>query len=231
MDRDRLRKKALIYELELNDQVLDNCAEYAQLVIEWNDKFNITAITDAEEMEDKHFIDSLFLASQNEIHGRVVDVGTGGGFPGLILKLYRPDIELTLIESNKKKIAFLRHACAHFGLDVALNEDRAEEVARTNLRESFDLVTARAVSALPILSELCLPLVKPGGWFIPMKGRNNDEYIASQAAIKKLGGLCLQEKPYHLPDGSARKLFYIKKEKPTESKYPRSMSQIKKNPL
>ncbi len=231
MDKARLKEKAAKYDILLSETQLDLCAEYAKLIVEWNKKINITAIIDAEGMENKHFIDSMLLAVQAEIQGHVADVGTGAGFPGIVLKICKPDIELTLIESNNKKIGFLQHVSSSLGLNAAFLNMRAEDVAKSSYRESFDVVTARAVSALPMLSELCMPLVKKNGWFIPMKGRNNDEFLSAKNAISLLGGMCKQEKSYELPDESQRSLYFIQKIQSTNAKYPRHMGKIKKSPL
>ena len=127
---------------------------------------NLTAITDAEGIESKHFIDSLLLAGCPEVRGKMVDVGTGAGFPGIVTKLYKPEMELTLLEPTGKRVDFLRYACAQLGIEAEFAKERAEEAARKRWREAFDVATARAVAALPVLAEYCLPLVRVGGMFI-----------------------------------------------------------------
>ncbi len=232
MDKVRLAQKAGQYNIQLGPEILDQLEAYNRMMLEWNQKSNITAITEEQEVEDKHFIDSLFLASQPELKGKVADIGSGGGFPGLVLKIYRKDIDITLVESNQKKNAFLQLVVENLKLEgVRLCNKRAEELARGPERESFDLVTARAVASLPTLAEYCLPLVKEGGWFIPMKGRLEDELALSKNAIATLGGSCKEERAYQLPDGSERRLYVIEKIKPADNRYPRNTARIKKNPL
>ncbi len=140
------------------------------MLVEYNEKVNLTAITDAEGIEDRHFIDSLLLASQPEVQGSLVDVGTGAGFPGIVAKLYKPQLALTLMEPTGKRVDFLRYVCGQLGLEAEFVKERAEEAARKRWREAFDVASARAVAALPVLLEYCLPLVRKGGLFIAMKG-------------------------------------------------------------
>lgn len=231
IDQKRLQAKAKTYGIDLDEKIVKKFYEYSKILLQWNEKSNLTAIVQGEEMENKHFIDSLVLASQPEVQGRVADVGTGPGFPGIILKLYCPNIELILIESNKKKNAFLMELAKRLEMDVKLCDERAEDLGRSDFRETFDLVTARAVSALPTLAEYCIPLVKPGGWFIPMKGKIEEELEAGKNAIGSLGGNFTEERTYTLPDGSERRLYLIEKVRKTEGKYPRNTARIKKNPL
>ncbi|MDL2253688.1 16S rRNA (guanine(527)-N(7))-methyltransferase RsmG [Ruminococcaceae bacterium OttesenSCG-928-I18] len=227
----RLKEKAERYGMKLCPEVLGRCERYAELVDEWNRKINITAITEPEEVEDKHFLDCFLLACQPEIKGKVADVGSGAGFPGIILKIYKPDIEITLIESNKKKTAFLSLVGKELDLSLQVLGERAEDLGRSSARESFDVVTARAVAALPALSEYCLPLVKTGGFFLPMKGPKETEGTEAKKAIEVLGGEIKEIRKYTLPDDSERTIWVVQKSASTPERYPRKMAQIKKKPL
>ena len=162
IDTKRLCEKAAEYGMDLS-AVAPQLAAYAQMLVEYNEKVNLTAITDAEGIEDRHFIDSLLLASQPEVQGSLVDVGTGAGFPGIVAKLYKPQLALTLMEPTGKRVDFLRYVCGQLGLEAEFVKERAEEAARKRWREAFDVASARAVAALPVLLEYCLPLVKKGG--------------------------------------------------------------------
>ena len=162
-----------------------------------------------------------------------MDVGTGAGFPGIVAKIYKPDLELTLMEPTGKRVDFLRYACAELGLTgVEFAKERAEEAARKIWREQFDVASARAVAALPVLCEYCLPLVKVGGQFIAMKGPEADaEAKAAANALKKLGGQYEETRAFTLPDGSARGLVFCKKISQTPTVYPRNGGKIAKKPL
>ena len=191
------------------------------------------AITDPEGIEDKHFLDSLLFASQPEVAGRMVDVGAGAGFPGIVTKIYKPELELTLMEPTGKRVEFLKYACAQLGLTgVEFAKERAEEAARKVWREQFDLASARAVAALPMLAEYCLPLVKVGGNFLAMKGASGEEELAAaRGAIKKLGGAYKETRTLHLPGGDTRTLILCQKISQTPTAYPRNGGKIAKSPL
>lgn len=231
IDTQRLIRKAAEYGIDaaLVAQKLD---EYAALLVEYNQKVNLTAITDAQGIEDKHFIDSLLLAARPEVRGRMVDVGTGAGFPGIVAKLYKPELELTLMEPTGKRVDFLKYACAQLGIEAEFAKERAEEAARKQWRESFDVATARAVAALPVLAEYCLPLVRVGGVFLAMKGSGADEEIdAARGAVAKLGGKYCARQDAELPDGSHRTLILYEKISQTPPVYPRNGGKIAKAPL
>ena len=171
IDKERLAQKCSTWNIVLSGAQLDLLDRYAEILVDYNQKVNLTAITSPEGIEDRHFADSLLFAAQPEVSGRLVDVGTGAGFPGIVAKIYKPDLELTLMEPTGKRVDFLRYACAELGLTgVEFAKERAEEAARKVWREQFDVASARAVAALPVLCEYCLPLVKVGGQFIAMKG-------------------------------------------------------------
>lgn len=231
IDRQRLLDKAAAYGLQLAP-IIDKLAQYATLLVEYNKKVNLTAITDAVGIEDKHFIDCLLLAARSEVQGSLVDVGTGAGFPGIVVKLYKPDVELTLMEPTGKRVEFLRYACAELGIEAELVKERAEEAARKRWREQFDVVTARAVASMQALAEYCLPLVKPGGVMLAMKGSSGAEELAqAQGAIAKLGGEAQPVCAFSLPDTSERTLLICKKISQTPPQYPRNGGKIAKSPL
>ena len=233
IDTDRLAQKCSTWNIALTDAQLAQLDRYAALLVDYNQKVNLTAITSPEGIEDRHFADSLLLAAQPECAGRVVDVGTGAGFPGVVAKIYKPDLALTLMEPTGKRLEFLRYLCGELGLEgVEFAKERAEEAARKRWRESFDLAVARAVAALPALCEYCLPLVRVGGRFIAMKGPDaGAECEAAASALKKLGGRLVETRRFTLPDGSARCLVVCEKVSPTPAAYPRNGGKIAKKAL
>ena len=231
IDTERLIRKAAAYGIDVAP-VVRKLDEYAALLVEYNQKVNLTAITDAEGIEDRHFIDSLLLAARPEVCGRMVDVGTGAGFPGIVAKLFRPELDLTLMEPTGKRVDFLKYACSALGVEAEFAKERAEEAARKIWREQFDVASARAVAALPVLCEYCLPLVRVGGVFIAMKGPDADaELGGSAAALKKLGGAYGDTRAFTLPDGSERRLVVCEKISQTPTAYPRNGGKIAKKPL
>ena len=207
---------------------------YADLLVEKNKVMNLTAITEPADIATLHFLDCAALLTLADFKGKTVaDVGTGAGFPGMPLRILEPSIRLTLLDSLNKRIDFLRGVCDDLGLgDVNCVHARAEEFAAAH-RESFDIATSRAVAALPLLSELCLPLVKPGGWFLAMKAVDSDQELRSAAhAIETLGGQLVRTENYQIPGiDVSHRLVFIKKIKETPKKYPRAFAKIKKNPL
>lgn len=209
-------------------------ARYGELLLETNQVMNLTAITDPADVAALHFLDSAALLTLTDFHGKsVADVGTGAGFPGLPLKIVEPSIRLTLLDAQGKRVRFLESVCRELGLeDVACIHGRAEEFA-ADRRESFDLVTSRAVAALPVLSELCLPLVKPGGYFLAMKSVDCEAELSSaKRALDTLGGRVEAVRDYEIPGTDVRhRLILIKKFRQTPEKYPRVFAKIKKNPL
>ena len=223
IDKQRLEAKCSTWNIALTGTQLDQLDAFAQILVDYNQKVNLTAITDPEGIEDKHFLDSLLFASQPEVAGRMVDVGAGAGFPGIVTKIYKPELELTLMEPTGKRVEFLKYACAQLGLTgVEFAKERAEEAARKVWREQFDLASARAVAALPMLAEYCLPLVRVGGSFLAMKGASGEEELAAaRGAIKKLGGEYKE----------TRTLILCKKISQTPTAYPRNGGKIAKSPL
>ena len=206
---------------------------YGELLLETNKVMNLTAITEPRDVAALHFLDSAALLTLEDFHGKsVVDVGTGAGFPGLPLRILEPTIRLTLLDSLGKRVQFLESVCRELGLtDVSCIHSRAEEFAGAH-RESYDLADSRAVAALPVLCEYCLPLVKPGGKFIALKGPEADaEAKAAANALKKLGGRYAETRTFTLPDGSARGLVVCEKISQTPTVYPRNGGKIAKKPL
>lgn len=233
IDKNRLEAKCAALGIALTGPMLDALDQYAEILVEYNQKVNLTAITDPEGIEDKHFADSLLLANLPETSGKLVDVGTGAGFPGVVAKIFKPELQLTLMEPTGKRVEFLKYVCAQLGLSgVEFAKERAEEAARKVWREQFDVATARGVAALPMLSEYCLPLVKVGGVFLAMKGPGAAEELAeSGAALKKLGGKGSGVAEFHLPGGDVRNIIRIKKISQTPPVYPRNGGKIAKSPL
>lgn len=233
IDAQRLMRKCSALGLPLNAEQAEMLDRYAELLIETNRQINLTAITEPEQIEDKHFIDSLHLAVQPEISGRVVDVGSGAGFPGIVAKIVKPEIALTLMEPTGKRLDFLRRVVAELGLTgVEFAKERAEEAARKGWREQFDAATARAVAALPALLEYCLPLVKVGGSFVAMKGQSAAaEADAARFAAQKLGAAPPELRPALLPGKEQRWLAVYPKRAATPPVYPRAGSKIAKAPL
>ena len=233
IDKTRLAEKCSTWNIQLSGSQLDLLDRYAQILVDYNQKVNLTAITTPEGIEDRHFADSLLFAAQPEVSGRMVDVGTGAGFPGVVAKIFKPELELTLMEPTGKRVEFLKYLCAELGLTgIEFAKERAEEAARKVWREQFDVASARAVAALPVLCEYCLPLVRVGGVFVAMKGPDAPEELAASGnALKKLGGKAVETRQFTLPDGSARCLVLVKKISQTPPAYPRNGGKIAKKPL
>lgn len=208
---------------------------YCRELLEWNEKINLTAIKEPEGVEIRHFFDSLtlFCALDIKPNSKMIDVGTGAGFPGVAAKIYRPDINLTLLDSTKKKLTVIEDILAKLGLNAEIVHSRAEELGHNSgYRENFDVVTARAVANLRELSEFCIPFVKKGGVFAAMKGPDaGEELKEAQNAISILGGTVREVKNLTLPDGSERNIILIEKTSGTPQKYPRTGTKIAKSPL
>lgn len=208
---------------------------YTNMLLEWNEKINLTAITEQNEVIQKHFIDSLTINKYINENARVIDVGTGAGFPGIPLKIVRDDINVTLLDALNKRINFLNEIIEQNELtNIETIHARAEEAGKNkNLRESFDIATSRAVAPLNILVEYLLPLVKIGGKCVCMKGSNAKEEIEnSRNAINILGGKIEKIEELELPDSDIKRtIIVIKKEKSTQSKYPRKAGTPSKMPI
>lgn len=228
---------ALMQQIGLPEAALqyDRFARYCTLLQQWNEKMNLTAITEDHEVAVKHFADSLLPLTMAELpqDARLVDVGSGAGFPGLPMALVRPDLRVTFLDSLQKRLAFLESVTAELGIAAVRLHARAEEAGRDPAhRERYDVATARAVANLNTLAEYCLPLVKPGGVFLALKGSGGgEEAEAAASAITKLGGRVEALREYALPGGDARVLVVIRKEHPTPLQYPRPTAVMKKKSL
>lgn len=221
------------FGLILNEEMYRNFSVYAELLVSWNEKINLTAITDPLGITEKHFLDSLAVFKDDNIpqNSSVIDVGTGAGFPGIPMKIYRNDLKVTLLDSLNKRINFLMEVSNKLSLGMNCIHSRAEDGAKkADLREQFDIATARAVAPLPVLCEYCLPYVKIGGKFIALKGPNEDAKD-SFTAYRTLGAEISDVKEYELPCGDKRQIIVYNKIKETPKKYPRNPSQIDKKPL
>ena len=237
MFKEELAKAAAEYGISLNDTQMEQYNRYFELLVEWNEKINLTAITEPKEVAIKHMIDSITAYDEKLFKDgtTVIDVGTGAGFPGLPLKIFCPEIKLTLMDSLNKRIKFLQTVVEELGLeDVECVHARAEEGARNKkYRESFDIAVSRAVARLPILCEYCLPFVKKGGHFIALKGMQyHDEAEEAAKAIKVMGGSKTEIRPVKLPElDDKRAVITITKTMPTPKAYPRKAGTPTKNPI
>ena len=218
-----------------SDEAISRLDRYAALLVEWNEKMNLTAITDPEGIVIKHFLDCALLLKQVNIPevASVIDVGTGAGFPGMVLKIFRPDIKLTLLDGLNKRLTFLNEVAKSLGLEVTTTHIRAEEAGKNPLyREKFDLVTARAVAELRVLYEYCLPLCRVGGTFCSMKGPSAEEELKNAVKAKSLLGGGKAEITTETLTGEEVRTFVItKKISQTPPKYPRISAKISKQPL
>ena len=229
-----LRQGFAELDLPLDETALRRCRVYYDNLIAWNRVMNLTAITAEDEAARLHFLDCAAILREFSPAGKtLIDVGTGAGFPGLVLKIVCPELKLTLLDSLDKRITFLRDCCEKLGFDdVALIHARAEEIPE-GMREHFDFAAARAVARLNVLSELCLPYVKEGGAFLAMKGPElRDELREAYVALKTLGGTAEREITYTIPGTNVtHSLALIRKTGPTPKRYPRRWAQIKKKAL
>ena len=224
-------------ELQLSQADRAKFSTYKELLKEWNEKINITTITEDDEIDVKHFLDSLSCLSLDLFDDKksLIDIGTGGGFPGIPLKIMRENLDVTLLDSLNKRIIFLDEVIKDLGLrNIRAVHGRAEELSRTpEYREKFSIAISRAVASLDTLSEYCLPFVKVGGHFIAMKGPEIEEELKlSEKAIKLLGGNVVETKLITLPESDiVHSLIVIEKIRQTSQKYPRGGGKPRKNPL
>lgn len=232
MNYEDLKKNSELIGIDISEDMITKLKKYYELLSLWNEKINLTAIIDEEEVIEKHYFDCIKPLEELEIEGNVVDVGSGAGFPGLVFKIIRPNYDMVLLEPNNKRVTFLKEVIKELDLkNIEVINERSEDFAKEN-REKYDIVCARAVANLNILSELCLPLVKENGIFLAMKGaKGSEELLEAKEAISKLGGQIKSQQEYELPTGGSRTNLFYKKIKRTPDKYPRNYSQIKKKPL
>ncbi len=230
-----LKEKADFFGISLDEKALSRFDKYAEMLIETNKVMNLTAITEPDEIVIKHFADSLSVLKFVDIpeNASVIDVGTGAGFPGVALLIARPDINLTLLDSLNKRLVFLENVLKELDLTAKTVHLRAEQGGQDEkYREKYDFAVARAVAALPVLSEYCLPFVKTGGEFIAMKGDMADEEISqSENAVKTLGGEITASDGFELFGRGERTIVRIKKISQTPTRYPRASSKIASKPL
>lgn len=237
MTPEQFRQQLAAQGILLNDQQLQQFQDYFELLVEWNEKINLTTITEKKDVYLKHFYDSLMTAFTPQFNGtgHLCDVGSGAGFPSIPLKIVFPDLNITIVDSLNKRITFLKTVAEALQLEgVALYHDRAETFGQNKaFRESFDFVTARAVARLNVLAELCLPLVKKDGYFLALKAaKSQEELTEAKPAIAVLGGKVLAEIDLALPEtGDERHILVIQKKKITPKKYPRKPGQPNKQPL
>lgn len=229
-----LKAKGII----LNKRQMEQFSIYFRTLVEWNEKMNLTAITEENDVYLKHFYDSIsaaFFFDFSNGNIQVCDVGAGAGFPSIPLKICFPNLHVTIVDSLQKRIAFLNHLAMQLNLEnVAFYHDRAETFGKKNdFRESYDVVMARAVARMSVLSELCLPLCKKNGVFIAMKGQKAiDEVNDANTAIRVLGGEIVDTKSFSLPtENSDRSIIIIEKERQTPKKYPRKPGMPNKEPI
>lgn len=232
-------KTAEIYEkfksagIELNELQLSQFETLTEFMLDYNQKVNLTRITEPNEILEKHYIDSILPLTMVDVPRGTLcaDIGTGAGFPSLPMKIYRPDLEFTLIDSLGKRITYLDLVCGELGISCRTIHARSEETAKKpELRDNFGFVTARAVAALNVLCEFCLPYVKKGGVFAALKGAEDEAELAKNA-IKRLGGELERVISYKLPSGDARHLVIIRKLSDTPQGFPRAGGVISKRPL
>lgn len=223
--------------IQLSENQIQQFRKYFHMLVEWNEKMNLTAITDAPSVYLKHFYDSITAAFYVDLNGKqsICDVGAGAGFPSIPLKICFPDLSVTIVDSLNKRITFLTELAKELQLNnVHFIHSRAEDFGQNSkYREQFDLVTARAVARLSVLSELCVPLVKEGGMFVAMKGAAaEEELLDAKKAITVLGAELIEKHSFNLPmEESERNIFILNKIKKTPKKYPRKPGIPNKTPI
>lgn len=230
-----LKKGVLEFGYELGDIQTEKLLKYKDLLMEWNEKINLTAIEDDRDIIIKHYIDSLsILPFLQDKDLKFIDIGTGGGFPGIPVKIAYENLKITLLDSLDKRIKFLNEVITQLGLKgITAVHGRAEEFGvKADYREKFDIAVARAVASLPVLLEYCLPFVKVGGIFIAMKGSSTEEIQNSQKALDILGGKIEEVKEFTLPfSDMKRNVVIVKKLRHIPTKYPRKAGKPSKEPL
>lgn len=235
ISKELLEQSAALFHVKLNEEQILKFDTYAKDLVEYNNKVNLTSITEPDDIVIKHFSDSLAVIkyAPDGLKGSLADVGTGAGFPGMPLLITCPDLKVTFFDAVNKKLDFIRFVLKDLDLDAQVIHSRAEDAGRQpEYREKYDFVTARAVAQLRILSEYCIPLVKVGGYFISMKGSiSEEEKTCGVAALGKLGTELYDDIFYNIHNGDERNIIISKKISHISPKYPRNMSQISKKPL
>ena len=235
--KELLRDGCSQFNISISDKQLEQFFEYKRILLEWNQKINLTAIEEEKEVVIKHFLDSISCLLMKELSGKgsLIDVGTGAGFPGIPIKIMQPEIKLTLLDSLNKRINFLQEVCNQIKLsNVSFVHGRAEDIGQNKIyREKFDFAVARAVAPLNVLSEYCLPFVKVGGYFICQKGPQLEEEMKeAKKAISILGGEVIYQEIVSLPFSDiAHRIAVIKKIKQTPTNYPRKAGKPSKEPI
>lgn len=221
--------------ISITSEAVDRFDKFAELLVDYNNKVNLTAITAPDDIVIKHFADSLCLMKFVDLTSekKIIDVGTGAGFPGAALLCANPQLNITMIDSVNKKLDFIRFLAKELGLSANIITIRAEDAAKKpEFREKFDIVTSRAVAALNVLAEYSVPLVKVGGVFAPLKAvLSAEEDARGCSAISNLGAKVISKNKYSIPDGSEREIIIAEKMSQTSPKFPRAYSQISKKPL
>ena len=234
MTKEEFIEQLNIINVKISEKQLKQLEDYYNLLIQWNKIMNLTAITTKEEIYLKHFYDSLTITKVINLHDidNLCDVGSGAGFPGIVLKIMYPHLKITLIDSLNKRIKFLDEVIKKLQLkNIQTIHTRIEEYGIYN-REKFDIVVARAVASLNILLEYCIPITKIDGYFIAMKANSNEEIKNSIQSLKILDAQIVNQTIFNLPkEDSLRTIIKIKKNKKTKNKYPRKYSEIKNKPL
>lgn len=233
--KELLQDAALKFDISLDEEQIGKFFIYRDILKDWNQRMNLTAIEDDREIIIKHFIDSISICPIIKDKGsKIIDVGTGAGFPGIPVKIVYPDLKVKLLDSLKKRIGFLDEVINRLGLkEISAVHSRAEEMGQqTDYREKYDISVARAVANLPVLLEYCLPFVKVGGYFIAMKGSSMDELGSSKKALDELGGKIEEVMEFNLPFSDIkRNVVVVKKFRQTPTKYPRKSGKPSKVPL
>ena len=233
--KELLKQNFDVFGLTYTDEIGNRLDIYAEMLVEWNQKINLTAITDPDDIVIKHFIDSLLLLKAVDLpkNTSLIDVGTGAGFPSLPVCVVREDLRPTLLDSLNKRLIFLEELCKNIKVDAQFLHARAEEAGqKAEFREKYDVATARAVAHLRELSEYCLPFVKVGGIFAALKGYEIEEELEeAKYAISQMGGKIEAVQKFELPGDNKRSIVIIRKFRQTPAKYPRITAKIKKSPL
>lgn len=233
INKELLKNTAGEIGIELSDLQLKQFDKYAELLVDWNTKMNLTGITEPDEIVIKHFVDCLYIFKYTDFpeNASVIDVGTGAGFPGIVMLIARPDLQLVLLDSLQKRLNFLQAVLDELKLNATLVHARCEDAGKkVEYRERFDFAVARAVAPLNILCEYCLPFVKQNGLFVSMKGAKDERAIANNAC-SLLGAELENNFSYILAEENSRNIVHYKKISQTATKYPRNSAKISKQPL